>query len=215
MNGRLIETKRLYLHSIKTKYGKYKELYSEKSPNEFVWTIELKDTHEVVGQISIQKNYDKKETIQTIFWFLDTPYYEKEYAYEAILEVLKFMFLEVKISSILTFTIKQDKSSRKLIKKLGFQRMNTKVEEPIEVYEYQCYKGDFLKEYFRKEELYIKEDIDKDPYIKHLSDDSILNIAGLNGSGKTTATEKYQNDSNYIVIDLNELETNKRIDENI
>ena len=52
-------------------------------------------------------------------------------------------------------------------------------------------KKDFLKEYFRKQELYITEDIDKDPYIKHLSDDLVLNITGESGSGKTTATEKY------------------------
>ena len=54
-------------------------------------------------------------------------------------------------------------------------------------------------------DLYITEDIDKAPYIKHLSDDKIINITGPSGSGKSTSLEKYRDDSNYIIIDTDQV----------
>ena len=46
---------------------------------------------------------------------------------------------------------------------------------------------------------------DQDDYIKKLTDDNIVNVIGTKGSGKTTATLKYINDDNYIVINCDRL----------
>ncbi len=46
---------------------------------------------------------------------------------------------------------------------------------------------------------------DKDDYEKVLTDDNVVNIIGTKGSGKTTASLKYINDSDYIVINCDRL----------
>ncbi len=202
----------------KEKKWQYKKLEYASLPNVYCWTIEKKDTHEVIGQISVQDGPKKEiEDIRDIGWFIDTPFQRQGYAYEAALEVLKYMFIEVEITEIITSVAKNNNSSWKLMEKLGFQRLKTThfvkytlIKDPVEVYEYQCKRKDFLKEIFRKEELYITKNIDKDPYIKHLSENSVLNIAGVYGSGKSTATKIYRNNSNCVVIDLEKIaETQK------
>lgn len=197
----------------KEKKWQYKKLEMSSNKDVFIWTIELKDTNEIIGQISVQEGPNQDNpSIRDIGWFLDPNYQGKGYAFEAAQEVLKYMFLEVEIDSILTCAAMVNTSSWKLMEKLGFKRLKTThfikytlLDEEVELYEYELSKKDFLKEYFRKEELYISEEIDKDPYIKHISDDLVLNITGESGSGKSTATEKYRNDSTCIVIDTDEI----------
>ena len=46
---------------------------------------------------------------------------------------------------------------------------------------------------------------DRKDYIKDLTDDDVINVIGLKGSGKTTSTLKYINDDNYIVINCDKL----------
>ena len=122
------------------------------------------------------------------------------------------MFLEVKMKKIDTYAAIENPNSWKLMEKLGFVRQKdrkkikyTFQEKEVDCYHYILEKKDFLKEYFRKETLYITEDIDKDPYIKHISEDPILNITGESGSGKTYACEKYKKDENCIVIDTDQV----------
>ena len=189
----------------------YKKLEKASNADVFTWTIELKDTSEVIGQITITEK-DKDKTIRDIGWFLDPNYQHKGYAYETAVTVLKYMFLEVEIEKIETGISIVNPSSFNLLEKLGAKRLKTthfvkytKLDEKQEVYEYILTKNDFLKELFRKEKLYITEDIDKDPYIKHISDDNILNLTGPSGSGKTTASEKYKNDPNCVVIDTDQV----------
>ena len=43
--------------------------------------------------------------------------------------------------------------------------------------------------------------IDKEPYIKDMTDDKVINITGESGSGKSYFSDKYIKDDNYIVID--------------
>ena len=43
--------------------------------------------------------------------------------------------------------------------------------------------------------------IDKEPYIKDITDDQVINITGESGSGKSYFSDKYLKDNNYIVID--------------
>lgn len=51
------------------------------------------------------------------------------------------------------------------------------------------------------EEKYIDLNIDKEPLIKKVSSDLVINITGESGAGKSYYTSKYKNDDNYIVID--------------
>lgn len=201
------------------KKWQYKKLAEASNNDIFRWTIELKENNEVIGQISIQENEDNKDlAIRDIGWFINPKYQRKGYCYEAALEVLKYMFLEVEIDSIETAIAKDNEPSWKLIEKLGFKKSGSKklkytfISEEVEGIKYKLTKNDFLKEYFRKEKLYITEDIDKDPYIKNLSDDNILNLTGESGSGKSTAALKYKDAPNCIIIDTDQVFGNQEKD---
>lgn len=50
--------------------------------------------------------------------------------------------------------------------------------------------------------------IDKKPYVKKLTDDKVINLTGLSGSGKSYYCQKYKNDEIYIVIDTDVLINN-------
>lgn len=60
-----------------------------------------------------------------------------------------------------------------------------------------------------KEDLKITLNINKQPYEKVITNDNIINITGESGSGKSTYTQKYLNDDNYIVIDTDEIFGNR------
>ncbi len=205
------------------KKWQYKKLERALNKDTFIWTIQNKETLEVMGQISVQEG-PKPDTpdIRDIGWFLDTPYQKKGYAYEAALEVLKYMFLEVEIKAIETCIASCNPNSWHLIKKLGGRPLGTKhlvkytyLDEKLEIEDWELTKADFLKEYFRKQELYITEDIDKDPYIKHISDDWVLNVTGESGSGKTTSLEPYQNNPDCIIIDTDSFKKENTKEKNI
>ena len=58
--------------------------------------------------------------------------------------------------------------------------------------------------------MMITLDKDKEPYIKVLSNDKIINLTGQSGSGKSTyARNNYDND-NYVIIDTDEIFSEKR-----
>ena len=46
---------------------------------------------------------------------------------------------------------------------------------------------------------------DQNDYIKKITDDNIINIIGLKGSGKTTTTKKYIDNNDYIVVNCDKL----------
>ena len=56
-----------------------------------------------------------------------------------------------------------------------------------------------------KSKLLISRFVDKEPYIKDITNDKVINITGESGSGKSTYTKKYLDDDNYIVIDTDEI----------
>ena len=51
------------------------------------------------------------------------------------------------------------------------------------------------------DDLLIEYAVDKEPYIKTITDDKIINLTGESGSGKSTFSDKYKDDNNYIIID--------------
>lgn len=54
-------------------------------------------------------------------------------------------------------------------------------------------------------DLLISRFIDKEPYIKEISNHKIINITGESGSGKSYFSKEYIDNDNYIVIDTDEV----------
>ncbi len=52
-----------------------------------------------------------------------------------------------------------------------------------------------------KSDLLISRFIDKNPYIKKITDDKVINLTGESGSGKSYFSKRYLEDDQYIVID--------------
>lgn len=71
--------------------------------------------------------------------------------------------------------------------------------------------NDYLLEV--KSELLISINTDKEPYIKELSKDKVINITGESGSGKSYFSNKFINNDNYIVIDTDLIFSNKSTDD--
>lgn len=63
-----------------------------------------------------------------------------------------------------------------------------------------------------KSDLLISRFIDKDPYIKDLTNDKIINITGESGSGKSYFSKNWINNSNYIIIDTDIIFSDKLTD---
>ena len=73
---------------------------------------------------------------------------------------------------------------------------NLKFEATQEIYE-------ILKEI--QNPLDINLYIDREPYIKKLTDDKIINLTGQSGSGKTTYANEHYNNDNYLIVDTDEV----------
>lgn len=52
-----------------------------------------------------------------------------------------------------------------------------------------------------KSDLLISRFIDKEPFVKDITSDKVINLTGESGSGKSYFSDKYLSDDNYIVID--------------
>lgn len=72
--------------------------------------------------------------------------------------------------------------------------------------------NDYLYEI--KSDLLISRFVDKEPFIKQLTSDKVINITGESGSGKSYFSDKYINDDNYIVIDTDIVFSDKSSDNN-
>ncbi len=61
-------------------------------------------------------------------------------------------------------------------------------------------------------DLEITLDIDKEPYIKVLSDDKIINLTGQSGSGKSTYAINNFSEDEFLVIDTDEVFSDNRFE---
>ena len=50
-------------------------------------------------------------------------------------------------------------------------------------------------------DILIELNIDKEPYIKNITNDKIINLTGESGSGKSYYTNQYKDNNEYIIID--------------
>jgi len=53
--------------------------------------------------------------------------------------------------------------------------------------------------------IFIDLKVDKEPYIKTITDDKMINLTGESGSGKSYFTNQYKDEKNYIIIDTDEV----------
>ena len=127
----------------------YKKLERASNPDTFIWTIERKEDHAIMGQISFH-GLDQ-DSSKDIGWFLGTEYQHKGYMTEAANAVLRYMFLEVGIQDVDTCAATDNPPSWKLMERLGFQpkgttRMEkyTGLEQQVECKEYIYRRKDYL-----------------------------------------------------------------------
>lgn len=59
-------------------------------------------------------------------------------------------------------------------------------------------------------DLEIEEKNDKEPYIKELTKDKIINLTGQSGSGKSTYAKKNLNTNDYLIIDTDDIFNEER-----
>ncbi len=52
--------------------------------------------------------------------------------------------------------------------------------------------------------------VDKEPYIKELTDDKVINLTGQSGSGKSTYAKEYFSGAEYLLIDTDEIFSENR-----
>ena len=133
----------------------------DKDSDMYSWTIFLKDTDKPIGQITVQPNdrYDDLN-IRNIGWYIDPELQGRGLAFEAALEVLKFMFNEVNIERIETEAVTVNEPSWRLMEKLGFERNGTIKASYKDMDENDIYKYTYFltKEMFLERLLELERD---------------------------------------------------------
>ena len=92
--------------------------------------------------------------------------------------------------------------------------------------EFVNYAGDKNLSYESSQEIYniLKEIespvdislyVDKEPYIKDLTNDRIINLTGQSGSGKSTYASKHFNSDEYLVADTDEILSDQRFEKSM
>ena len=116
----------------------------------YTWSIFLKNTDTVIGQITCQPKDNEPENIRDVGWFIDPNYQKQGYATEAANRVLDFMFDEVEITEIKTSAAEINPGSWKIMEKLGFKFVGKKKST--------YFKGNEVlisKEYYCNRELFL------------------------------------------------------------
>lgn len=130
---------------------KIESIKNGENSQKFTWSIFLKETDIVIGQITCQPKDDEPEDIRDAGWFIDPEYQGNGYATEAAKAMLDFMFNEVEITEIRTSAAEINPASWKIMEKLGFEFTGTK--------KFTYFKDNdilFLKEYYVNKEMFKK-----------------------------------------------------------
>ena len=129
---------------------KIESIRLQEDSQKYTWSIFLKDTDTVIGQITCQPKDDEPENIRDVGWYIDPNYQRNGYATEAAIAVLDFMFNEVEITDIKTSAAEINPGSWKIMEHLGFKYVGKKQstyfkdEEILEAKEYHCDKESYL-----------------------------------------------------------------------
>ena len=100
---------------------KIESIRLQEDDQKYTWSIFLKDTEPVIGQITCQPKDNEPENIRDVGWYIDPKYQGQGYASEAAEVVLDFMFNEVEITDIKTSAAEINLGSWKIMEKFGFE----------------------------------------------------------------------------------------------
>lgn len=92
----------------------------------FTWSIFLKNTDIVIGQIICQPIDNEHNAIRDVGWYIDPVYQGMGYATEAAVAMLDYMFNIVGITEIKTSAVEINSSSWRIMEKLGFEYQGLK-----------------------------------------------------------------------------------------
>ena len=114
----------------------------EKNPI-YVWSIFLKGTDTIIGQVSCQNGEDEdKPSVRDVGWYIDPKYQGNGFASEAAKAMIDFMFNEVDITDIYTSAAAINPASWKIMDKLGFKYLGLKKStyyKENEILDARCY----------------------------------------------------------------------------
>ena len=105
---------------------KVESIQSQLNDNKYTWSIFLKDTNTVIGQITCYPKNSEHGIVYDVGWFIDPKYQGLGYASEAAIAMMDFMFNEVGINEIMTSAAEINPGSWKIMEKLGFEYYGTK-----------------------------------------------------------------------------------------
>jgi len=129
---------------------KIDSIMNEDDVNRFTWSIFLKGTDIVIGQITCQPKDDMPEDIRDVGWYIDPNYQGQGFATEAAEAVLDYMFNVVDILEIQTSAASINPASWKIMERLGFKYIGEKPST--------YFSGDEIlnvKEYYGNKELFL------------------------------------------------------------
>lgn len=135
-----------YLGGIKIKTKEERILFLEKKENKFKegyagsLTVCLKDSTPI-GFVEL--NIDEINNEALVSYIFDYDYCNKGYCTEVCKKLLEIGFKELKLDKIHADTIKENKSSKRVLEKLGFKLVGTHKKNDIEFLDYEI----LLKEY--------------------------------------------------------------------
>lgn len=98
--------------------NKWIEQYNDNSYN---WVVELKETKEIIGSISIVKNH-KKDLYCEIGYCYGSKYWNKGYATEALKRVIDFFIDECNLHLVEAYHISGNPASGRVMQKAGMHK---------------------------------------------------------------------------------------------
>lgn len=131
---------------------KIESIRLQENSQKYTWSIFLKETDIVIGQITCQPKDNEPENIRDVGWYIDPNYQRQGYATEAAIAVLDFMFNEVEITEIKTSAAEINPGSWKIMEKLGFKYVGEKKSTYFKDNEILI-----SKEYYCNRELYLNQ----------------------------------------------------------
>ena len=116
----------------------------------YTWSIFLKGTDIVIGQITCQPKDNEPENVRDVGWYIDPKYQGFGYATEAAIAMFNFMFNEVEITEVKTSAAEINQGSWKIMEKLGFEYIGTRQSTYFKDNEILT-----AKEYYGNKELFL------------------------------------------------------------
>ncbi|MBQ3298459.1 MAG: hypothetical protein IJG97_06690 [Bacilli bacterium] len=97
---------------------------------------------------------------------------------------------------------------------LAIDKFNRELKPNREI-DYDCYNRvkSILEEI--KSSIDINLFIDKEPYIKQITKDNVINLTGQSGSGKTTYAKEHFNSDEYLVVDTDDIFSDNRFNNSV